>query len=264
MPDPASQPLVELRDVTFRREGAERPVLDGVSLRLARGETIALLGPSGCGKTTLLRLVNGLLSPSAGEVLVEGRATGAWDPIALRRGIGYVLQDAGLFPHFSVARNVGLVPTLLGWAPARVAARVEGLLELVGLPPRVFAERRPRELSGGERQRVGVARALAADPPLLLLDEPFGALDPLTRLALQREFLRLQTALGKSALFVTHDAREALLVGTRVVLLDEGRVLLDATPAEFLAADVPLARAFREMLDAPESPASAAREAPPS
>ncbi len=210
-----------------------------------------LLGESGCGKTTTLRLVNRLLEPTGGSVLVEGRDTREWDAIELRRRTGYVIQDAGLFPHFTVERNVGLVPTLEGWEESRVRSRVEELLRLVGLDPGRFASRFPSELSGGQRQRVGVARALAADPPLLLLDEPFGALDPLTRSALQREFAALQHRLGKSVVFVTHDVREALSLGTRVALMSAGRLLLLDTPEAFIRSEEPHARAYRETLQTP-------------
>src|SRR5918993_1626284 len=188
----ADHTVVAFRRVTYAPPGVTSPVIDALDLEVRRGETLVLLGESGCGKTTTLRLINGLLLPTSGEVVVEGKATGAWDKITLRRRAGYVIQEAGLFPHFTVGRNVSLVPTLEGWPEERVRERVRELLSLVGLDPEKFAERLPRELSGGQRQRVGVARALAADPPLLLLDEPFGALDPLTRAALQREFSALQ------------------------------------------------------------------------
>ena len=245
MSQPATPPtVVQFRGVTYAPPGASAPVISDLNLDISRGETLVLLGESGCGKTTTLRLINRLLVPTAGEVLVEGRATTAWDEIELRRCTGYVIQEAGLFPHFTVARNVGLVPTLAGWADERVRARVDELLQLVGLESRRFAERLPRELSGGQRQRVGVARALAADPPLLLMDEPFGALDPLTRAALQREFAQLRTRLGKTCVFVTHDVREALLIGTRVALMEAGRIRLLATPAEFRQTDDALARDY--------------------
>ena len=211
---------------------------------------MVLLGRSGSGKTTLLRLINAMLLPSEGQVLVQGRATREWDGIRLRRGIGYVIQEAGLFPHFTVAENVGLVPTLEKWERGRISARVDELLTLVGLDPREFAGRRPRELSGGQRQRVGVARALAADPPILLMDEPFGALDPVTRAELQREFGALARRLGKTIVFVTHDLREALLLGTRIVLLEKGRIVADAPPQEFLRFDHPEVRAFAASLEA--------------
>src|SRR6185369_6674865 len=213
-----------------------------------KGETLVLLGESGCGKTTTLKLVNRLLTPSSGEVRVEDRATTAWDPIALRRRIGYVIQEGGLFPHFTIARNVGLVPVLSGWDAARTSERVRELLSLVGLDPERFAERYPRELSGGQRQRVGVARALAADPPLLLLDEPFGALDPLTRASLQKEFAELTKKLGKTAILVTHDVREALLLGDRIALMHAGEIVLLETPKGFLESDNVKAKAYVETL----------------
>ena len=243
--------VVRFQNVTYAPAGAGAPVIDALDLEVRRGETLVLLGESGCGKTTTLRLVNRLLGPTGGSVLVEGRDTREWDAIRLRRRTGYVIQDAGLFPHFTVARNVGLVPTLEGWDESRVSLRVEELLHLVGLVPERFASRFPSELSGGQRQRVGVARALAADPPLLLMDEPFGALDPLTRSALQREFAALQSRLGKTVIFVTHDVREALMLGTRVALMSAGRVLVLDTPEGFLRSEEPYARAYRETLRTP-------------
>jgi osmoprotectant transport system ATP-binding protein len=237
---------VSFRDVTFSAGGAA--IIDGLSLDVRRGETLVLLGESGCGKTTTLRLINRLLAPTSGAVLVGGRDTRDWDEIELRRRTGYVIQEAGLFPHFTVGRNVALVPTLQGWGEGRVRARVAELLELVGLDPARFAGRYPSELSGGQRQRVGVARALAADPPLLLMDEPFGALDPLTRAALQREFAALRRRLGKTVVLVTHDVREALALGTRVALMSAGRIVLLDTPGGFLRSEEPHARAYRETL----------------
>jgi osmoprotectant transport system ATP-binding protein len=215
-----------------------------------------LLGRSGSGKTTLLRLINRMFVPTSGQVLVEGRATTDWDPIRLRRHIGYVIQEAGLFPHFTVAENVGLVPGLEKWDRARIVARVEQLLQLVGLDPAEFSARRPRQLSGGQRQRVGVARALAADPPILLMDEPFGALDPVTRAELQREFGDLARRLGKTIVFVTHDIREALLLASRIVLLEAGRIVASAPPGEFLRLVHPEVQAFTACLgDEPEASA---------
>jgi osmoprotectant transport system ATP-binding protein len=234
--------------VSFRIDVPSRVIVYGISLEIPHGETLVLLGRSGSGKTTLLRLINGMLLPSEGEVIVHGRSTSASDPIRLRRGIGYVIQDAGLFPHFTVAENVALVPTLEKWDASRTAARVQEMLQLVGLDPREFSHRRPRELSGGQRQRVGVARALAADPPILLMDEPFGALDPVTRAELQREFSALARRLGKTIVFVTHDLREALLLASRIVLLEAGRVVASATPQEFLRLDHPEVRAFTSSL----------------
>jgi osmoprotectant transport system ATP-binding protein len=240
--------LVEFRDVTFSLPGAGSQIISNLNLVVTRGETLVLLGESGCGKTTTLKLVNRLLVPTAGEVLVEGKATIAWDPINLRRHIGYVIQEGGLFPHFTVSRNVGLVPALSGWNQARINERVRELLQLVGLDTNQFAARYPRELSGGQRQRVGVARALAADPPLLLLDEPFGALDPLTRTSLQREFASLAHRLGKTAIFVTHDVREALLLASRIGLMHAGQILLLEPPERFLASGNPHARAYIDSL----------------
>jgi osmoprotectant transport system ATP-binding protein len=239
-------PLVEFHDVSFAVDRTS--IIDRLSLSVAAGETLVLLGESGCGKTTTLRLVNRLLAPTAGEVLVEGKATSDWDAIRLRRRTGYVIQEAGLFPHFTVAENVALVPTLENWDRGRTRARVEELLSLVGLEPARFADRYPRELSGGQRQRVGVARALAADPPLLLMDEPFGALDPLTRASLQREFAELKSSLGKTVIFVTHDVREALLVGSRIALMDKGKIVLLEKPEGFAKSENELARAYLETL----------------
>jgi len=234
---------IEFRNVSCRAANAHL-LLSDLSLRVRRGETLVLLGRSGSGKTTTLKLINRMLEPSAGEVLVEGRSTIAWDPIRLRRSIGYVIQDAGLFPHFTVDRNVGLVPQLEGWTPEKIGARVREMLSLVGLPPDQFLSRYPRELSGGQRQRVGVARALAGDPPVLLMDEPFGALDPLTRAEIQREFQSLQKRLQKTIIFVTHDMREALLLGTRIALLDTGKLVGVFTPDEFLHSPEPIVAAY--------------------
>ena len=239
--------LVEFREVSFAVNGPA-PIIDRLSLNVAHGETMVLLGESGCGKTTTLKLVNRLLTPTSGEVLVEGKATTEWDPIRLRRRTGYVIQEAGLFPHFTVAENVALVPSLEGWNEARTCERVDELLSLVGLDSKKFAQRYPRELSGGQRQRVGVARALAADPPLLLMDEPFGALDPLTRASLQKEFLDLKRRLGKTVIFVTHDVREALLLGSRIALMDKGRIVLLEKPQEFVKSEDKHARAYLETL----------------
>jgi len=239
----APEILIDFRGVTVRA-GNSHALLSDLNLTVRRGETLVLLGRSGSGKTTTLKLVNRLLEPSAGEVRVGGRSTLEWDPIRLRRGIGYVIQDAGLLPHYTVERNVGLVPQLENWELGRTRARVKELLALVGLPPEEFLARYPRELSGGQRQRVGVARALAADPPLLLMDEPFGALDPLTRAEIQREFTMLQSRLKKTIVFVTHDMREALLLGTRIALLEAGKLAGVYTPDEFLHASDPLAAAF--------------------
>jgi osmoprotectant transport system ATP-binding protein len=245
---------IDFRDVTYRARAfagslvSAPPIVSRISLPIHAGETLVLLGRSGSGKTTFLKLINRLLLPSEGQVLVEGRSTAECDPIVLRRRIGYVIQDAGLFPHFTVAENVALVPTLENWPPAKIAARVEELLHLVGLNPAEFAARRPRQLSGGQRQRVGVARALAADPSILLMDEPFGALDPVTRAELQREFCALARGLEKTIVFVTHDIREALLLASRIVLLESGKIVADASPRQFLQLPHPEVRAFTASL----------------
>src|SRR5437870_2944371 len=217
-----AMPAIEFRDVSFSRSAAGR-VLDHFDLSIEAGEVVALVGRSGAGKTTILRLVNRLLLPSEGQVLVEGKATAEWDPITLRRACGYVIQDVGLFPHMDVGGNIAVVPRLEAWTADRVSARVAELLELIGLPP-AFADRWPDELSGGQRQRVGVARALAADPPVLLMDEPFGALDPVTRAELQLEFRRIQARLRKTVIIVTHDMTEALKLADRVAVLEDGRL----------------------------------------
>jgi osmoprotectant transport system ATP-binding protein len=244
-----TESTIEFRNVTYSVNGnAPRALVSDVSLTICCRETVVLLGRSGSGKTTLLKLINRLLLPTNGQVLVEGRATTEWDVIRLRRGIGYVIQDPGLFPHFTVAKNVGLVPSLEKWDPTRIAARVDELLTLVGLDPHEFSQRRPHELSGGQRQRVGVARALAADPPILLMDEPFGALDPITRAELQREFSTLARRLGKTIVFVTHDLREALLLASRIVLLQGGRIVSSASPEEFVRSDHPELQAFTASL----------------
>jgi osmoprotectant transport system ATP-binding protein len=242
-----ASPLVSFRKVSARI--GHHHILHDLSFDVDAGETLVLLGRSGSGKTTALKMVNGLLLPSAGDVSVEGVLTSDWDLIRLRRRIGYVIQDAGLFPHFTVAANVGLVPRLEGWPPSKVDARVEYLLNQIGLPSAQFAARYPRDLSGGQRQRVGVARALAADPPLLLLDEPFGALDPVTRVELQRQFLTLRDQLGKTALLVTHDVREALLLGTRIGVLHNGRLVFLGGRSEFLKAEEQEVRAFHTCIE---------------
>jgi len=253
MPEVADISLVEFRDVSFTHSGSASPVISQLNFSVQRGETLVLLGESGCGKTTTLKLINRLLMPTSGKVIVEGKSTTEWDSIALRRRTGYVIQDGGLFPHFTVAKNVGLVPALEKWDETRLTRRVAELLSIVGLEPNVFANRYPRELSGGQRQRVGVARALAAEPPLLLLDEPFGALDPLTRASLQRQFAEIMKQLNKTAILVTHDVREALILGTRIGLMHEGRLLLLETPANFLKSKEMRALAYIETLSLPRT-----------
>jgi osmoprotectant transport system ATP-binding protein len=238
--------MVEFRDVSYRI-GAKQ-ILSHLDLKVEAGETLVLLGRSGSGKTTALKMVNGLVRPTEGQVLVEGKPTTEWDLVRLRRRIGYVIQDVGLFPHFTVARNVGLVPRLEGWEPRRIQQRTSELLAMLDLPAEQYVRRYPRELSGGQRQRVGVARALAADPPVLLFDEPFGALDPVTRHEIQQQFLRVSHTLGKTAIFVTHDAREALLLATRIGLLAGGRLEVLASPPDFLQAKGAEVEAFRASL----------------
>ncbi len=241
--DASPTAAVEFDDVSLRLGSVD--VLRRVSFHAASGETTVILGRSGTGKSSALRLVNRILEPTSGAVRVGGRPTTEWDPIALRRRTGYVIQRIGLFPHRTVAANVALVPRLLGWERERLERRTAELLELVGLPAAEYAGRYPTELSGGQQQRVGVARALAADPPILLADEPFGALDPVTRRELQVEFRRLATQLGKAVLFVTHDVREAHRLGDRIVLLAEGRVVFAGSPAEFGESRIPAAVAFQ-------------------
>jgi osmoprotectant transport system ATP-binding protein len=220
---------IEFSDVNVSRGG--RAVLKGFSLRIHAGETFALVGRSGAGKSTILKLINRLLVPDSGEVIVEGRATTAWDPYQLRRRTGYVLQEVGLFPHMSVEENIAIVPRMHGWSAESIGLRIPALLELVGLRPDAFARRRTHDLSGGERQRVGVARALAADPPILLMDEPFGALDPVTRAEMHHEFRRIQSEVRKTVVLVTHDMAEAFALGTRVGVLHDGRLAAADTPA---------------------------------
>ncbi len=251
----AQDPVIEFRDVAYTLPNGQ-PLLAGLNLQVQRGETLVLLGRSGSGKTSTLKLVNRLLSPSGGEVRVNGRPTAEGDVIDLRRSIGYVIQDVGLFPHFTVERNIGLVPRIEGWPAERIHQRVEELLQLVGLETDL-ASRYPHQLSGGQRQRVGVARALAADPAILLMDEPFGALDPLTRDQLQSEFLSLQRRLSKTVVFVTHDLREALRLGSRIALMEAGKLVTVLRPKEFLQSEDPLAaayvRAFGDGLDSAAS-----------
>ena len=242
---------VECSHVEFAPPGLNRPVLSDFTLRVSPGEIVVLLGESGSGKTTALRLINGLTMPDKGIVSVKGVLTREWDAIELRRQIGTVLQDDGLFPHFSVAQNIALVPELLGWEREKIARRAHEMLELVNLPPDQFAGRFPAQLSGGQRQRVGIARALAADQSILLLDEPFGRLDPLTREKLRDDFAHLCRELHKTALFVTHDLREALLLGDKIALLRDGQLAFFGTPQQFALTDDPDAVAYRATMDLP-------------
>jgi osmoprotectant transport system ATP-binding protein len=242
-----AQPAIAVRDVHVSR-GAAGIVLRGLDLEIAAGETLALVGRSGAGKSTLLKLINGLIVPDRGQVVVEGRDTREWNPFELRRRIGYVLQEIGLFPHMTVAQNVAIVPRLLGWDPARIAARITEMLTLVGLPPATYASRAASELSGGQRQRVGVARALAADPPILLMDEPFGALDPVTRAELHREFRRIQAEVRKTVVIVTHDMAEAFALAGRVGVLDEGVIAQLDTPRTLARSTDPRVRPLLEPL----------------
>jgi osmoprotectant transport system ATP-binding protein len=240
-----SNAIIEFRDVGYQiRTTDPRPVLSGVSLKIHQGETIALLGRSGSGKTSMLKLINCLRNYTSGDLLVEGQRVRDWNRIHLRRRIGYVIQEVGLFPHLTIQENVTLVPGLENWPAERTASRYVEVMQLVGLDATEYANRYPREVSGGQRQRIGVARALAADPAILLMDEPFGALDPVTRAELQQEFLALVRKVSKTIVLVTHDVREALLLGTRVVLLDAGRIVAEAGPREFLNLDQAVAREF--------------------
>jgi osmoprotectant transport system ATP-binding protein len=253
MPDPA----IEFHEVTFARPHGP-PVLDRFNLAVAAGDVVAMVGRSGAGKTTLLKLVNRLLLPQAGTVLVQGRDTRDWEPIQLRRRIGYVLQEVGLFPHMTVAGNVSVVPRLERWPQPRVDQRVSELLELVGLNAQQFGPRWPDELSGGQRQRVGVARALAVDPPVLLMDEPFGALDPLTRAELHAEFHRIQAHVRKTVIIVTHDMGEAFALGDRVGVLDDGQLVTCDRPDRVAAStDIRVRRLLDALPSVPRAPADA-------
>jgi osmoprotectant transport system ATP-binding protein len=238
---------IAVRGVHVSR-GAAGTVLRGLDLEIPAGETLALVGRSGAGKSTLLKLINGLIVPDRGEVIVDGRDTRQWNPFELRRRIGYVLQEIGLFPHMTVGANVGIVPKLLGWDPARIDARVTEMLTLVGLAPATYAQRGALELSGGQRQRVGVARALAADPPILLMDEPFGALDPVTRAELHREFRRIQAQVRKTVVIVTHDMAEAFALADRVGVLDDGLIAQLDAPRELARSTDPRVRPLLEPL----------------
>jgi osmoprotectant transport system ATP-binding protein len=231
----AAAVAIEFEDVQFH-VASGKVLLSGVSFSVRRGETLMLLGRSGSGKTTCLKMINRLLVPMRGKIRVDGTPLEQWDAIKLRRSIGYAIQEVGLFPHYTVRQNVALVPKLEKWGRPKIETRVTEVLDLVGLPGPEFADRYPHQLSGGQRQRVGLARSLAADPPILLMDEPFGALDPITRAELQMEFRKLQQKLGKTIVFVTHDIGEALLLGDRIGLMESGNLHGIYTPEEFLCA----------------------------
>lgn len=243
--------IIEFRDAGYSLPNGQA-LLKHLNLKVPQGETLVLLGRSGAGKTTALKLINRLLEPSSGEVLVDGRSTREWDPIALRRGTGYVIQETGLFPHYNVEENISLVPRLEGWPAERSRARARELLALVALDPMHFLARYPLQLSGGQRQRVGVARALAGDPSILLMDEPFGALDPLTRAELRHEFQELQQKLRKTIVLVTHDTSEALILGTQIALMEAGELRGVYSPREFLKSNEPVAAAYVSQLHALE------------
>jgi osmoprotectant transport system ATP-binding protein len=231
-----SEPMIRLERVSKRYPGASSAAIEDLSLDVAAGETVMLVGPSGCGKTTTMRLINRLIEPTSGRILVDGKDVGTVDADELRRHIGYVIQQIGLFPHLTVGANIGMVPRALGWSKQRIAERVDELLTLVGLDPVTFRRRYPKQLSGGQQQRVGVARALAADPPVLLMDEPFGAIDPITRERLHDEFVALQANIRKTVVIVTHDITEAVKLGDRIAIFAEGgRVAQFDTPARILA-----------------------------
>ena len=237
--DPLNEPraLIELVNVGKTYAGSEEPAVRDLNLAVREGEILVLVGPSGCGKSTTLRLINRMIEPTSGSIIFEGTDVTKSDPNELRRHIGYVIQQVGLFPHRTIAENIGTVPRLLKWDKKRTAARVEEMLELVGMDPKLYASRYPRELSGGQAQRVGVARALAADPDVLLMDEPFGAIDPITRDRLQNEFLRLQAELKKTIVFVTHDIDEAVKMGDRIAILREQSIIAQLDRPEVILTD---------------------------
>ena len=228
--------MIEFRDVSKTYPGSERPVVDSLSFEVPEGEVCVLVGPSGCGKTTSMRMVNRLIEPSEGQILIDGEPNTSMSGTQLRRKIGYAIQQIGLFPHRTIAENIGTVPGLVGWERDRIRSRTEELLELVGLDPGAYRDRYPAELSGGQQQRVGVARAMAADPPIMLMDEPFGAVDPITRERLQNEFLRIQDNIKKTIVFVTHDIDEAIKMGDKIAILKEGGILAQYdTPERILS-----------------------------
>jgi osmoprotectant transport system ATP-binding protein len=228
--------MIRLENVSKTFRGAPRPAVERLDLDVPGGTTCVLIGPSGCGKTTTMRIVNRLIEPDQGRIVVEGQDVTRSDAVELRRRIGYVIQQVGLFPHMTIAQNVATVPQLLGWPAERIARRVDEMLSLVGLEPAQFLHRHPRHLSGGQRQRVGVARALAADPPVMLMDEPFAAVDPIVRAGLQAELLGILRRLAKTVIFVTHDIDEAIRMGDLIAVMKDGKVVQCAAPAELLAA----------------------------
>jgi osmoprotectant transport system ATP-binding protein len=240
---------IELENLTKRYPGAPQPAVDSVNMEIKAGEIVIFVGPSGCGKSTTLKMINRLIEPTGGRIRINGEDVTDMDPVKLRRNVGYAIQASGLFPHMTVAQNIALVPKMIGWPKARIRARVEEMLDLVGLDPGEFHGRYPRQLSGGQQQRVGVARALAADPPLVLMDEPFGALDPLTRAELQREFAGLTRRLNKTIVFVTHDIREAFKLASRIGLFQDGRLIELSEPDQFMRSSHEEARAFLKTLD---------------
>lgn len=254
----SEEAAIEFRDVSFAR--GSKTILRNLSFRVAPGETVVLVGPSGAGKSTVLKLINRMLLPGSGRVIVSGRCTSEWNRFALRRRIGYVLQDVGLFPHMTVAENVALVPRLAGWDEPRIAARVDELLSLVDLPPAEYATRAPDELSGGQQQRVGVARALAADPPVLLMDEPFGALDPVTRAELHDALRRIQAEVRKTIVLVTHDMGEAFALATRIgVLFASDMAILDRPEVVARSKDPGVQALLRPLVEASAALASSRR-----
>src|SRR5476651_2792930 len=226
--------MIRLEQITKRFAPHGPAAIDELTMEMPEGTTTALIGPSGCGKTTTMRMINRLIEPSSGRIILGGEDVTRIDPVELRRRIGYVIQQIGLFPHMTIAENIATVPRLLGWAEARIKSRVDELIHLVGLDPAVIAARYPRQLSGGQRQRIGVARALAADPPVMLMDEPFGAIDPINREVIQDEFLKLQENLGKTILFVSHDIDEAIKMGDRIAIFRDGRIEQFGTPDQVL------------------------------
>lgn len=243
--------VIEFRRTSCRTDG-QRLVISDLSLAISKGQTLVLLGRSGSGKTSALKLINRLLTPSEGQIYVEGRPTVEWDAIRLRRRIGYAIQEAGLFPHYTVEENISVLPKLENWPKERIEGRINELLDLVSLPAAEFRKRYSHQLSGGQKQRVGLARALSIDPPILLMDEPFGALDAITRADLQLQFREMQKRLSKTVVFVTHDVNEALLLADRIALLEDGRLRGTYTPAEFMAAGDPYVRPYTTAFRAAE------------